>query len=69
MWTLKKKKKIQLNLSKNKNPICRVNMITRVEGEGGRIYWDFEIDMYTMIYVKEMTNRNLLYSTKNSDIL
>ena len=63
------KKNIQMNVSKNQNPIYRVNMITRGEGRGGRIYWDFGIDMYTMIYVKEITNRNLLYTTRNSDIL
>ena len=28
--------------------------------------WEFGTDMFTMIYVKQTTNKNLLYSAQNS---
>ena len=33
---------------------------------GGGIDWEFGIDMYTLIYLKYITNKDLLYSTGNS---
>ena len=38
------------------------------QGEGlrGGIDWEFGIDMYTLLYLKYITNRDLLYSTGNS---
>ena len=33
---------------------------------GGRINWETGIDIYTLLYVKQITNKNLLYSTGNS---
>ena len=30
------------------------------------IDWEFGIDMYTLLYLKKMTNKGLLYSTGNS---
>ena len=30
------------------------------------IEWEFEIDTYTMLYLKQITNKDLLYSTGNS---
>ena len=41
-------------------------MVTRGEGCGGGIDWDFRTDMYTLLYLKEITNKDLLYSTGNS---
>ena len=32
----------------------------------GEIDWEFGIDMYTLLYLKQMTNKDLLYSTGNS---
>ena len=31
----------------------------------GRIDWEFGIDMYTRLYLKHITNKDLLYSTGN----
>ena len=41
-------------------------MVTRGEGQGEGIDWEFGIDMYTLLYLKWITNKNLLYSTGNS---
>ena len=30
------------------------------------IDWEFETDMYTLLYLKWVTNKDLLYSTENS---
>ena len=35
-------------------------------GQGGGIDWEFGIDMYTLLYLKQITNKDLLYSTGNS---
>ena len=39
-------------------------MVTK--GEGGGINWDIEIDIYTLLYIKQIPNKDLLYSTGNS---
>ena len=36
------------------------------EGWVGGIDWEFGTDMYTLIYLKQITNKDLLYSTGNS---
>ena len=33
---------------------------------GGEIVREFGMDMYTLLYLKRTTNKNLLYSTGNS---
>ena len=33
---------------------------------GGGIVREFGIDRYTLLYLKRMTNKDLLYSTRNS---
>ena len=33
---------------------------------GGGINWEIQIDVYTLLYIKQITNQNLLYSTRNS---
>ena len=35
-------------------------------GKGGGINWDIGIDIYTLLYIKQITNKDLLYSTGNS---
>ena len=32
----------------------------------GRINWKVGIDIYTLLYIKQIANKNLLYSTGNS---
>ena len=39
-------------------------MVTR--GWGGEINWEVGIDMSTLLYIKQVTNEDLLYSTGNS---
>ena len=39
-------------------------MVTR--GSGGGINWEIGIDIYTLLYTKQITNKDLLYSTGNS---
>ena len=41
-------------------------MVTRGEGWREGIVREFGIDMYTLLYLKRITNKNLLYSTGNS---
>ena len=36
------------------------------EKEGGGIDWEFGIDMYTLLHLKQITDKDLLYSTGNS---
>ena len=33
---------------------------------GGGINWEIVIDIYTLLYIKQITNKDLLYSTGNS---
>ena len=35
-------------------------------GREGGTNWEIEIDIYTLLYIKQITNKNLLYSTGNS---
>ena len=40
-------------------------MFTKEEGWEGNIDWEFGIDMYTLLYLKQITNKDLLCSTGN----
>ena len=40
-------------------------MIIEGERQGG-IDWEFGVNKYTLLYLKQITNKNLLYSTENS---
>ena len=40
-------------------------MVTRGKVWGG-INWEIGIDMHTRLYIKQITNKDLLYSTGNS---
>ena len=33
-------------------------------GGGGGMNWEIGIDMYTLIYIKQITNKNVLYKNK-----
>ena len=39
-------------------------MVTRGERKR-RINWEFVINRYPLLYIKQMNNRDLLYSTRN----
>ena len=60
---------IQRNLFTNRNRLTDLEnklMATREKGRGEGIVREFGIDMYTLLYLKWITNKDLLYSTGNS---
>ena len=58
-----------MNLFTKQKQTHRLNERTYVY-QGGwvgvGIDWDFGIDMYTLLYLKQITNKDLLYNTWNS---
>ena len=44
---------------------CRKQTWSPVDGGRG-MNWEIGIDIYTLLYIKQITNKNLLYSTGNS---
>ena len=67
MWGLKKW--LQINIYKAEIDI--ENMITDVEnmitkGKGGGENQEFGVNVYIQLYVKQVNNEHLLYSTGNS---
>ena len=66
MWNLKKCYKRTCLQSRNRVTVVENNaLVTRGEG-GGRINWEIGIDIYTLLYIKYISNKDLLYSTGNS---
>ena len=46
---------------------CRKQIYGYQGGKGqGGINWEIGIGIYTLLYIKQITNKNLLYSTGNS---
>ena len=45
---------------------CRKEIYGYQGVRGGGINWEIGIDIYTLLYIKQITNKNLLYSTGNS---
>ena len=41
-------------------------MVTKGERWWGGINWESGINIYTLLYIKEIINKDLLYSTGNS---
>jgi len=41
-------------------------MVNNGAGGKGGIDWEFEIHMYTLLYLKQITKKRLLYCTGNS---
>ena len=67
MWNLKKWYK--WIYSQNRNRVTDVEnklMVTRWEREGGGINWEIGIDIHTLLYIKQIMNKDLLYSKGNS---
>ena len=50
-------------LLRQKRPNCPL----REEHGGGGIKWEFGTNIYTLPYIKQITNKDLLESTGNSD--
>ena len=60
---------VQMNLFKSRNRLIDLEdkfMVTRGEGWRGGIAWELGIDMYTLLYSKQITNKDLLHSTGNA---
>ena len=55
---------MNLFIRQKKNHRYRKVMVTKGE-TGGRINQEFEINRYTLLYIKQIINKNLLYSTGN----
>ena len=55
-----------MNLFTKQSHRCRKQTYGYQGGRGGGINWEFGIDIYPLLYIKLLTNKNLLYSTGNS---
>ena len=42
------------------------NKFIVIGGKGGGISYDIGSDIYTLVYIQEITNKDLLYNTGNS---
>ena len=51
--------------TKQKHRLGERNCGDQGEGQGGTD-WEFGIEMYKLLYLKWITNKDLLYSTENS---
>ena len=40
-------------------------MVTKGERDGGGINWEFGINVYTLLYIKYITNKDVLHNTGN----
>ena len=43
----------------------RTNVWIPKEERAGRMNWELETDIYTLLYIEQITNENLLYSTRS----
>ena len=61
-------KMIQTNLFTKQKQTHRKNKLMVIKGERwvGVINQEFEINIYTLLYIKQITNKDLLCSTGNS---
>ena len=64
----KKEKKIQMDLfpKQKQTHSLREGTYTRREHSGRGIDWEFWMDMYTLLYLKQIIKKDLLYSTGNA---
>ena len=65
MWNLKKN---QMNLHMKQKWTHRRKdklMVTKGEGGQGGINQEFGINTYTILYIKQIMNKDLLYNTEN----
>ena len=65
MWNLNKKYKP--TYLQNRHRLTNIeNKLTVTKGyRGGGINWEIGMDIYTLLYIKEVNNKDLLYSTGN----
>ena len=55
-----------MNLFTNSKVTDVKTKLTVTGGRRGGINWAIGIDIYTPLHIKQITNKNLLYSTGNS---
>ena len=56
---------MDLFTKEKQNYRCRKQTWLPGDGGGG-INWEIGIDVYILLYIKQITSKNLLYSTRNS---
>ena len=54
-----------MNLFTSQKQCFRCEKLSWLPGEKGGIIWGIEIHIYTLVYIKQITNKNILYSTGN----
>ena len=63
---MESRKMIQMNIfAKHRDIDVENGRMDTVWGEGGGMNWEIGIDMYTLMCIKWMTNKNLLYKKIN----
>ena len=64
---IKKKDRSELIYKKETDSETLENkpMVTKDEGGGGMINQEFEINIHSLLYIKYITNKNLLNGTEN----
>ena len=67
MWNLKKNDTNELIYKTEiESQMQKTNLWLPGGKHGGGINWEIGIDIYTLLYIKQITNKDLLYSTGNS---
>ena len=69
MWNLEKYTDEPVCKAEMETQMQRTNVWTPREERGSGMNWEIGIDIYTLICIKQITNKNLLYSTENSTSL
>ena len=64
MWNLKRNHTNEL-IYKTDSQTSRTNLWLPGEYKGEGIFREFGMDMYMLLYLKEITSKDLLYSTRN----
>ena len=65
VWNLKKKKQTKTYFPNRDSDTKNKLMVKEGERWGGMMNEEVGINIYILLYIKEGTNKNLLYSTEN----
>ena len=66
MWDLKNKVETNSFTKQKQTHRCRKQTYGHQGASMGEINWESGIDIYTLLEIKQVTNKDLLYSTGNS---
>ena len=58
---------IQMNLQNRLSDVENEHVVYQVEKRRGGINWEIGIDIYTLLYIKQITNKDPPYSTEKSN--